>query len=313
VSGLLRDGNRVTGVEVGRNGKLERITARIVVGADGRNSTVARLAGAEEYFGYDNTRGGYWAYWPAPAIWRTASPYSDFDFYLGFDREDLRFIFHTDGDLLLIGTTPPVERMRTWSRNFEASYLNDLAQNPITGPLVENSKPVGRILGLKKGRFGFKSAVGPGWALVGDAGLHKDPTPGNGITDALRDARSLADAIIDGSERALARYWRKRDVDSFELFRQAEDMGTPGFVNPLNSLIWKNMNDPEVAHRLSLSMDRRISPYGVISVSKMLKWMTKAVVRGNFEVVKPFLDAGKRGGEIRREFDARKKMLEAVS
>jgi hypothetical protein len=29
--------------------------------------------------------------------------------------------------------------------------------------------------------------------------------------------------------------------------------------------------------------------------------------------VKPFLDAGKRGGEIRREFDARKKMLEAVS
>ena len=36
------------------------------------------------------------------------------------------------------------------------------------------------------------------FALVGDAGLHKDPTPGLGITDALRDARGLARAILAG-------------------------------------------------------------------------------------------------------------------
>ena len=32
---------------------------------------------------------------------------------------------------------------------------------------------------------------GPGWALVGDAGYHRDPITGHGITDAFRDAELL--------------------------------------------------------------------------------------------------------------------------
>ena len=39
------------------------------------------------------------------------------------------------------------------------------------------------------------SASGPGWALVGDAGYHRDPITGHGITDAFRDAELLADAV----------------------------------------------------------------------------------------------------------------------
>jgi flavin-dependent dehydrogenase len=35
-------------------------------------------------------------------------------------------------------------------------------------------------------------AAGPGWALVGDAGYHRDPITGHGITDAFRDAELLA-------------------------------------------------------------------------------------------------------------------------
>ena len=45
----------------------------------------------------------------------------------------------------------------------------------------------------------FRASAGPGWALVGDAGHFKDPTPGQGIADALRQAEKLAGAI----ERAL--------------------------------------------------------------------------------------------------------------
>ena len=47
------------------------------------------------------------------------------------------------------------------------------------------------------GVAGFQRVpVGPGWALVGDAGYIKDPVTGLGITDAFRDAELLADAVV---------------------------------------------------------------------------------------------------------------------
>jgi flavin-dependent dehydrogenase len=58
---------------------------------------------------------------------------------------------------------------------------------------------------------------GAGWALVGDAGCHKDPYMALGICDALRDAELLAEALTDGiSGRrelpdALADYEQRRD------------------------------------------------------------------------------------------------------
>ena len=44
----------------------------------------------------------------------------------------------------------------------------------------------------------FRTPSGPGWALVGDAGFHKDPILAQGISDAFRDAQLLADAINAG-------------------------------------------------------------------------------------------------------------------
>ena len=44
-----------------------------------------------------------------------------------------------------------------------------------------------------------REAHGPGWALVGDAGYHRDPITGHGITDAFRDAELLADALDAGT------------------------------------------------------------------------------------------------------------------
>ena len=64
----------------------------------------------------------------------------------------------------------------------------------------------------------FRKPYGPGWALVGDAGYHRDPATGQGITDAFRDAELLADALDIGFSRqgpleaALAAYEQKRKV-----------------------------------------------------------------------------------------------------
>ena len=62
--------------------------------------------------------------------------------------------------------------------------------------------------------------AGPGWALVGDAGYFKDPITAHGITDALRDAELLADAVVAaaaGDHGAFEEYHRTRDALSTEL------------------------------------------------------------------------------------------------
>jgi 2-polyprenyl-6-methoxyphenol hydroxylase-like FAD-dependent oxidoreductase len=72
----------------------------------------------------------------------------------------------------------------------------------------------------------FRTSAGPGWALVGDAGHFKDPTPGQGIADALRQSEKLAAAIEralgDGrgsQDEVLRDWWRWRDEDAWEVAR----------------------------------------------------------------------------------------------
>jgi len=76
----------------------------------------------------------------------------------------------------------------------------------------------------------FRKPFGPGWALVGDAGYHKDPYMALGISDALHDAQLLSSAIDKGfSGRqpllgAMARYEQKRNEASMQLYRQNAEM-----------------------------------------------------------------------------------------
>ena len=312
---LVRENGRVVGVEAvsaSAAGARQRINARLVVGADGRNSTVAELAGAEEYLGYDTPRFGYWGYWPVTKAWRDGA--RTFDAYIGFtDDRLIRFIFQTDGDLLLLGVTPLQADLPGWKGRFEEAYLEALRASPILAPLVEGNARHGNLVGLLTGRFFFRRAAGPGFALVGDAGLHKDPTPGLGITDALRDAKNLGRAIIAGGDAALVHYWRRRDVDSIELFCFARDMADPGFCNPLNRLVYAEAaKSPLIKRRLAAQADRELSPFAVVPVGHLLRWVGAAAMRGNLGVVQSFLETGKRNAATERERRARVALLEAA-
>ena len=72
----------------------------------------------------------------------------------------------------------------------------------------------------------LRRAHGPGWALVGDAGYHRDPITGLGISDAYRDAELLTGGLdqalrgVTDERTALAAYQQQRDAtlrDTFEL------------------------------------------------------------------------------------------------
>jgi len=162
-------GGRVSGVEVRRkNGRRDRIAAGLVIGADGRHSTVARLVAALEYLGYDGPRASYWAYWQRPHAWDAGTLYNE------FEGEHSRVLFPTDEDHVLVATVPISARARTWRHDPSAAYLADVRSSRTLGPLFGEARPLGRVRVLAKTRYFFRAAAGPGWALAGDAGHHKE-------------------------------------------------------------------------------------------------------------------------------------------
>ena len=72
----------------------------------------------------------------------------------------------------------------------------------------------------------YRKPYGPGWALVGDAGCHKDPFLALGVCDAFRDAELLVNALDDGLsgrrslEEALHDYEQRRNDASMADYRE---------------------------------------------------------------------------------------------
>src|SRR4030095_7316558 len=121
VTSLVRDGDRVVGVRAaGSAGQEHVFRANLIVGADGRHSTVARQVEAEEYLAYDAPRAMFWGYWNAPAFWRTEPAYP-FGMYVANTDGHIRVIFQTDHDQLLIGSLPPVEQALAWRTDREVA------------------------------------------------------------------------------------------------------------------------------------------------------------------------------------------------
>ena len=199
--------------------------------------------------------------------------------------------------------------MPAWKNDPHAKLVERLRTREFFKPLVE-AEPISKTIGLTKIEYFFRRAAGSGWALVGDAGLFKDPTPGLGITDAFRDAKNLAQAILEGGDTAVERYWRQRDVDSCELFNFARDMGEPGYNNPLTRVLFSKLAaDPALSQRLTQVIDRELSPYAAFKPIEVLRWTFGALLRGKFGVLGAFFRAGKRQGDVLKELKRRRALL----
>ena len=313
VTGLIRDGNRVTGVEAERDGQTQRFRADIVVGADGRHSFVAGQVGAKEYFAYDAPRAMYWAYWNAPDHWQTDPEYAC-DFYLGHPDQNTRVIFQTDEDQLLIGTLPPVEEAKRWRSDLSRAYRENLEEDDFVAGVIENSQPESKIRGTVSERYFFREAAGPGWALVGDAGHHKEFILGDGMTEAMLQARSLAGAIRQGSDAALQSWRRERDAKAWELYCFGKDEGALERPIALQEAVLEGVaRDQRLKDSMALVFERRVSPYDALPVSAVLKGLGRAISRGKWRTIPQFLKQGKRIGAVKRELKALQKRAAAIS
>jgi 2-polyprenyl-6-methoxyphenol hydroxylase-like FAD-dependent oxidoreductase len=223
VQRLLWRGDRVEGISArGRTGEMVEAHAPLVVGADGVNSFVARATGAAPYRrrGADNCV--YYAYWhgvPEPDTLEVA---------LVPGRAMAIFPTH-DGNACVLAARSGGE-WDQYRRQPEAEYLASFAAVPAFGARVREGSRVSRFFGTADLPNFFRPASGPGWALVGDAGLVKDPGPGRGMSDAFRQADKLAAAIDDGlrggqdMDAALASYGAWRDNTFAGVFETTVDL-----------------------------------------------------------------------------------------
>jgi flavin-dependent dehydrogenase len=209
VTGLTSSAGLVTGIRGRPKGGGEIAEeARIVIGADGRNSLVAKAVGAEEYNVRPVLTCACYAYW------RDVTPH-----LVAIHPRPRRVVvsFPTNDGLTITPVIFPRDELPAVRASLERHLLDglglvgDFAEPFHGGARVERIRAMGDLPNF------FRKPYGDGWALVGDAGYHKDPILAQGISDAFRSAEWLADAVHAGFSgarplgEALAEYQRVRD------------------------------------------------------------------------------------------------------
>ena len=196
VEALLWRAGRVAGVRYrDADGDEREIAATLVVGADGRRSTVAALVGSwTPYRVSRNGRGLVFRYLDDPrAGTREAETY-----YQWREGDSFAFAFPTRpaGRLLILfmGHRDEVARGARGPRGLLAAQARE-------HPGLARADRAARRPGPKLRSTGetpafFRASSGPGWALAGDAGHFKDPVTGQGMRDAMCAGRTLAEHVL---------------------------------------------------------------------------------------------------------------------
>jgi 2-polyprenyl-6-methoxyphenol hydroxylase-like FAD-dependent oxidoreductase len=210
VDELLIEDGRVTGVRGhATNGGPVTERARVVVGADGMRSFVARSVNAERYNEHGPRLCGYYSYWSGLPVG------GRFDLYI---RDDRGFATAptNDGLTMVVGGWPYAQ-LDEHKSDIEGSWLRMFGLVPEFAERVRAAKMESRVVGTAVPNF-FRKPFGPGWVLVGDAGYNRDFITAQGISDAFRDAELCVNAIdawTTGSrsfDDAMGEYQATRDA-----------------------------------------------------------------------------------------------------
>jgi flavin-dependent dehydrogenase len=230
VDEVLQDDGRVVGIagRPRRGGPVQE-RARVVVGADGMNSLVARAVQAPRYNTKPRLEGAIFSYW-------SGVPARTFEVHIREHRA--AFAIPTNDGLTLVASSWAARDLPAARQNMEANYLSTMRE--VSPDLYERTLAGHREEGFVVGSTTnyFRKPYGPGWALAGDAGYLKDPVTASGITDAFRDAELLTEALDAGFsgrqelETALAGFEARRNEQSAAMYEFTTQLATTELPPP---------------------------------------------------------------------------------
>jgi flavin-dependent dehydrogenase len=212
---VVSDTGRVTGARLEDGGGVTHtVHAGLVVGADGRHSTVSRRVGARRTLAGQSATATVFGHFPDVAV----------DAYRwGYGATAAAGAIPTNGSSCVFVTVPERRIHDLLAVDSSAAFHRELrALDPDLADAVRRSTPLEGLRGFGGLIGGFTESWGPGWALVGDAAYFKDPLTAHGITDALLHAELLADALAAGTDEALAAYERTRTAIAMPVFEATE-------------------------------------------------------------------------------------------
>jgi len=223
VEDFIAEGGAIRGVHAraAAAGTSLRERAAVVIGADGRNSALARRVAAPVVERAPTLTCWYFSYWSGVRS-------RGLELYLR-DRRVI-FAFPTNDGLHAIFVGAPIDELRAARADIEGHILATIDLVPELAERVRAGRRAERLLGATQLPNFIRRPYGAGWALVGDAGCHKDPFLALGICDALRDAELLAEAVDEGlsgrmaMETALAYFERVRNDATTPDFRRNLEM-----------------------------------------------------------------------------------------
>jgi 2-polyprenyl-6-methoxyphenol hydroxylase-like FAD-dependent oxidoreductase len=246
VDDILVDNGRVVGIRCGEREEH----APIVIGADGRNSRVAKAVGATPYNTKPRLEYAYYTYF-------SGLPCRDIENYI---RPDRGFgVAPTNDGLTMIVMGWPYAEANAFKSDVAGNFYKTLEQVPSFAARVAGARQVAPFLGGAVPAW-FRKPYGDGYALVGDAGYNKDPITAQGITDAFHDAERCVRAIdswLGGGtsfDAAMSAWHRERDSRVAGMYEFTAQMAT--LAPP----------PPEMQHLLEAVSHNQDSMNGFVSV-----------------------------------------------
>ncbi len=226
---LLWDDGRVVGVVIEGPAGRRAVGARIVVGADGRRSRVAKLAGAHDQERLQGARTLYYRYvreFPSP----TEGPGAEFSLC----GNEIAYVFPSDDGVACVAVSCHSDFFPQFREDPSATFDERIERHSQIAERYRAARREPAVYGTAPEDNYVRIPRGAGWTLVGDAGMHQDPWSGRGIDMAAVHAALLADELApalagDASmEDALTRYHDRRDEHGLALWREtvtaAEDL-----------------------------------------------------------------------------------------
>jgi 2-polyprenyl-6-methoxyphenol hydroxylase-like FAD-dependent oxidoreductase len=216
VEKIVFDNGSVTGIRGhDKGGKTVTEQARVVIGADGRHSLVARDVKPQQYNEKPPLLAGYYSYWSGlPMNGR----------FEAYDRGNRSFaVWPTNDDLTLVVGGWPIAEFDANKKDIEGNFLKMIDLVPAFADRLRAGKREERFYGAFVPNY-FRKPFGSGWALVGDAGYNRDFITAQGISDAFRDAELCVNAVhesmsgVRSFDDAMSRYQSTRDQQVMPMY-----------------------------------------------------------------------------------------------